>query len=103
DFVGWTALTPIAVLMEYIFGLRPDVSRNILVWDIRLTDEFGIKTYPFGENGTVDLSCKKRKHENDVPAVRIKSDVPLKVQLIWQGGSKWINVEPSKKTEIRPK
>ena len=24
DFVGWTGLPPIAVLLEYVFGLRPD-------------------------------------------------------------------------------
>ena len=92
DFVGWTALTPIAVLMEYVFGIRPDVPHNTLIWDVRLTDEFGVKRYPFGK-GSVDLSCKKRKNLSEMPKVNITSDVPLKVKLIWQGGSKWLTIK----------
>lgn len=50
DFVGWSALGPIAVLFEYVFGLRPHVPSRTLVWDIRLLDAFGVKRYPFGES-----------------------------------------------------
>lgn len=50
DFVGWSALGPIAVLFEYVFGLRPHVPTRTLVWDIRLLDSFGVKRYPFGES-----------------------------------------------------
>ncbi|MGA8443198.1 MAG: hypothetical protein WB762_26575 [Candidatus Sulfotelmatobacter sp.] len=46
--VGWTGVTPIAGLFEYVFGLLPDVRHNALVWDVRLADEFGVEQYPFG-------------------------------------------------------
>lgn len=94
DFVGWTALTPIAVLMEYIFGIRPDVPQNMLIWDICLTDEFGVKDYPFGKDGLINLSCKKRNRETDVPEVSIVANTTLKVHLKWQGGSKWLTIQP---------
>jgi glycogen debranching enzyme len=47
DFVGWTGLPPVAVLFEYVFGLRPDVPNHTLVWDVRLLEEHGVTRYRF--------------------------------------------------------
>jgi len=33
DFVGWSGLPSVAVLFEYVFGLRTDVPKHILTWD----------------------------------------------------------------------
>jgi hypothetical protein len=41
DFVGWTGLPPVAVLFEYVFGLRPDVPTGALTWDVRLLEGQG--------------------------------------------------------------
>ena len=47
-----------AVLFEYVFGVRADVPRGELVWDVRLTSRHGIKAYPFGGgDGLIDLEC----------------------------------------------
>src|SRR6185295_3293683 len=45
DFVGWTGLPPIAVLLEYVLGLRPDAPARRLLWDVRLTDAHGVRRY----------------------------------------------------------
>jgi hypothetical protein len=34
DFVGWTGLSTVAMLFEYVLGLRANVPGNRLVWDI---------------------------------------------------------------------
>ena len=94
NLVGWTGLVPITVLFEYVFGLRPDVHSNTLTWDVRLTDDFGVHRYPYGQYGSIDLYCMKRKSSMDEPVVLISSNVQFKLKLIWSGGSKEIEVVP---------
>lgn len=95
DLVGWTGLVPISVLFEYIFGVRPNVPENVIVWDVRLLDEFGIKQYPYKHHGLIDLWCGKRKSKFDMPNIKIKSNVSFDLKLIWNGGSKLIHIQPS--------
>jgi len=86
DFVGWTGITPIALLFEYVLGLRPDAALRRLVWNINSTDEMGVDRYPFGSRGSLDLRVHKRSSLTEPPVVEVKSDVPLELELIWQGG-----------------
>lgn len=94
DFVGWTGITPIAVLFEYIFGLRPEPLENRLVWDVRRLEEFGVDRYPFGANGTLELRCAARSSQHEKPQVSVKSNVPLELVLVWAGGRETIEVQP---------
>ena len=86
NFVGWTGLVPINVLFEYVFGIRPNVPNNELIIDVNLTDEYGVKHYPYGENGSIDIQCKKRKNIREKPSMIITSNVPLKLIVKWSGG-----------------
>jgi hypothetical protein len=86
DFVGWTGLPPIAVLLEHRFGLRADVSKNRIVWDIRICDEFGVKNFPLGKNTFVDLHCAAREHEGVPPVVTLESDEAVEVEIRWKNG-----------------
>ncbi len=86
DFVGWTGLSPISILFEYVFGIKPDAAENKIVWHINLTECHGIKKYPFGTQGELTLICKKRNSEEEKPEVKIESNVPVKVEIIWNKG-----------------
>ncbi|WP_052495963.1 MGH1-like glycoside hydrolase domain-containing protein [Pedobacter lusitanus] len=97
DLVGWTGLVPISVLFEYVFGLKPEVPENMITWDIRLTDEFGVKKYPFKENGLLDFWCAARKNNTDKPKIKIHSNIPVVIKLQWNGGSQILNIKPDKK------
>ena len=94
NLVGWTGLVPVTVLFEYVFGLRPDVPENTLVWDIRLTDEFGVSRYPYGKGGTISLHCGARKNIREEPSVKVSSNVPFKLKLMWNGGSRVMEIKP---------
>ena len=83
DFVGWGALGPIAVLFEYVFGIRASVPEATITWDVRLTDRHGIRRYPFGESGTVDLEVDARRDVGQEPRVTITSNVALRLVLRW--------------------
>ncbi len=94
DFVGWGGLSPISMLFEYVFGLRPNVPDNTLVWDVRLTDDFGVDQYPFGKDGLVDLHCAARASLDDEPQITVHSDVSFTLILKWDGGQKILQVKP---------
>jgi hypothetical protein len=93
NFVGEGGLTGTAILFENIFGIRSDVPARTIVWDIRLTDEFGVNKYPFGKTGMVDLFCPKRKNLSEEPKIKVKSNIPFRLQLTWSGGTKTFDVE----------
>jgi hypothetical protein len=95
DMVGWGGLGPVAVLLEYRFGLRPDVPRQRLVWDIRELEAFGVNRYPFGAEGLLNLSCAARSQPSDKPVVQIESNCPLEVELRWAAGREVKAISPS--------
>ncbi|MDR2804136.1 MAG: glycoside hydrolase [Dysgonamonadaceae bacterium] len=96
NFLDWNGLIPINNLFEYIFGIRPNVPDNTLLIDVRLTDEYGIKQYPFGKNGLLDIQCGKRSKITDKPTVTVQSNVPLKLIVKWQSGELVKEIKPGK-------
>jgi hypothetical protein len=52
DFVGWTGLGPIALLIENVLGFRPDGVGNQLERYVTRTDRHGIKHLNFGRIDT---------------------------------------------------
>jgi hypothetical protein len=86
DFVGWTGLVPIAVLLEHVFGLRPDAAAGRLSWDVRLLESHGVRRYPFGRDGLLDLSAGPRRSPDERPSVEAASTVPLTLEVRWAGG-----------------
>jgi glycogen debranching enzyme len=47
DFVGWTGITPILFLLEYVVGLRPDATTQTLTWNLRSPSRVGCDRYRF--------------------------------------------------------
>ena len=92
-YVGWSGLPPIAVLLEDVFGLAPDALSNRLTWRVRLLEEHGVHRYPFGSNGLLDLKCNSRKSLDDRPSIEIHSNIPLTLEVIWEGGTELLEVE----------
>jgi glycogen debranching enzyme len=90
DFVGWTGLSPIAILLEAVFGLRANVIRNELVWDIRLLEEHGVDRYPFGPEAALHLHCARRASPAEEPVVTARSTRPVQLIVEWAGGIKTI-------------
>jgi hypothetical protein len=91
-YVGWTGVPPITVLLEDVFGLDPDAAANRLIWNIRLTEEHGVRRYPLGLTGSVNLRCSKRASRLEKPMIEIHSNVPFTLELIWEGGTETVNI-----------
>ena len=59
DFVGWTGLGPIALLLEQIIGLEADAPTDTLTLHLHRTDRHGVQDYRFGDQ-LVDLEVAAR-------------------------------------------
>lgn len=90
NFVGFSGVSPISILFENVFGIQPYVPGNQIVWDVRLIEKHGIKQYPFGPEGIVNMTCEKRKCLTEEPVINVSSNIPLTVKVKWEGGSKTI-------------
>ncbi len=72
NFVGWTGLTPIAMLIEDVIGLSVDWPLRRVVWHRYMdTDRhYGVQNYPLGSKGTLSLM-------GDREQVVVTTDVPF--------------------------
>ena len=91
-YVGWTGVPPIAVLFEDVFGLIPDADSNRLTWHARLIEEHGVRRYPLGSDGVVDLKCNHRISQDERPSIEIHSNIPFTLEVIWKGGTDILNI-----------
>lgn len=83
EFVGWTGIIPIAILIENIFGITYNSIKNEIVWHVRQTEKHGIKKYPFGNGGLATLICEKRDNEKEKPFITVKTNIPVRVKIIY--------------------
>lgn len=94
DFVGWTGLPPIAVLIEGIFGINVDYPKKTVTWDVNLLEEHGIDRYPIGPDGMLSFKCLARKSAGEKPSIEINSNTDLTLKLSWKGGTEELAVKP---------
>ncbi len=83
DFVGWTGLSAISVLFEFVFGIKPNVLKGRISWHVHLLEKHGVEQYPFGPDGVVTLVCEARAHEDEEPEIHVLSNVPIEIEIIW--------------------
>ena len=77
------------MLLEYVFGLRPDAAARRLLWDVRLTEAHGVRRYPLGGDVSIDLACAARAAPGDPPRVEAAATGgPVDVEVRWAGGAR---------------
>jgi hypothetical protein len=93
DFVGWTGLVPISILFECIIGINTNLQDKTITWDVRLLEEHGIDRYPIGENGMLSFKAATRTSEKQKPELTIQSNMAMKLNLSWAGGSQRFEIK----------
>jgi glycogen debranching enzyme len=83
--VGWGGLSPVAVFLEFVLGLRADYPARRVVWDVRLTEAHGIRRYPVGD-GVLTLACAARSQPEVKPIITATATIPLSLEIRWPGG-----------------
>ena len=71
NYVGWTGLSPISILLEDVIGISVDWPLRRITWDRWLESEtpYGVRNYPLGDEGSASLvgGADQIEIETDVP------------------------------------
>ena len=84
DFVGWTGLSPISILIEYVFGIHGDAAKRKITWRIGCSERHGVTRYPMG-GGAVDLLCPAHG-PGEHPDIQVAGAEPVTVEAVWPDG-----------------
>jgi glycogen debranching enzyme len=80
DMVGWSGLGPIAWMLEYAVGLKPDAVHNELAWDLCSLQRTGCARYRFNGH-VVSLEATPVHDAAGHYAISIKSDGAFALRL----------------------
>lgn len=84
DFVGWSGMGPIMFLLEYAIGLRPDASRNELLWELTSGGRRGCDRFRFNGH-VVSLLAEPRAGNPAQRRIRIESDGDFTLRVAFKG------------------
>jgi len=98
DFVGWTGLGPISILIENIIGIEVNAPANTVTWQMKRLDRHGIKNLHFGKN-TISLIASARNSEDESNKIQVIADKPFTLAIM-KNGSKLISELKSGKSGI---
>ncbi|GAB4378025.1 MAG: trehalase family glycosidase [Calditrichia bacterium] len=93
DFVGWSGLGPVALLLENVIGLQPSAPRDELYWNLRLRERHGVENYQFGDN-VVDIICQSNQLPVEAALIRVHSNSPFNLIVSSQVGVREFRVQP---------
>ncbi len=89
DFVGWSGLGPIAMLIENILGVELNGAENKIVWRLHRKDKHGIENINF-KNEKISLVANP-KSENQFE-IKVISENPFILEIIKEGKTKSFNL-----------
>ncbi|MDX1414664.1 MAG: trehalase family glycosidase [Candidatus Promineifilaceae bacterium] len=96
NFVGYTGLTPIAMLFEDIIGLWVDWPTRRVVWNRMLETErhYGVQKYPLGPEGTLSLLGNQQQVTitTDVSFTLTIRDRSLDLQIPMSAGTREVDL-----------
>jgi hypothetical protein len=73
DFVGWSGLGPIAMLIETVMGIELDGMQNTVRWRIRRLDRHGMEDIQLGDQW-VSFICQSRTSSLDPVRLNLESE-----------------------------
>ena len=76
DFVGWTGLSTVTMLIENIFGFTFDASCNQILWEISDLGRYGIEHLLFN-GGYVCLTCEELSNQKGGTVLRVEAEKPF--------------------------
>lgn len=86
DFVGWTGLSSIAIMIEYVFGIHRVPRKQKIIWRINCLEAHGVKRYPIGNDDYANLLCPNHRLDQK-PEITVEATTPIEVEVIWPDGT----------------
>ncbi|MDR1122095.1 MAG: T9SS type A sorting domain-containing protein [Dysgonamonadaceae bacterium] len=84
DFVGWTGLGPISLLIENVLGFRLDGVNRTLTYDLRRTDRHGIENLKMADI-TTSIITENRSDKPEEAHFTVTSDKPYTLRVLFNG------------------
>jgi hypothetical protein len=80
DFVGWTGLGPISLLLEQVIGLEADATSDTLTLHLHRSDRHGVRGYRFGDQ-LVDLVVQARSDARSTATIQVDTTDAMVLQV----------------------
>ena len=77
DFVGWSGIAPITMLIENIIGIKPDAHNNTVRFDVP-REACGIENMQFN-GGVISVECTSYESLRGKTVIRVKTQKPIKL------------------------
>lgn len=77
DFVGWSGVGPIALLLEQVLGLDVRGAEGKVVWTVTRTDRHGVSRMPLGLDNEVGLIAAGRAGESAPLQITVEARRPF--------------------------
>ncbi|MBR1921643.1 MAG: hypothetical protein IJ829_06545, partial [Kiritimatiellae bacterium] len=77
DFVGFSGVAPVAMLVRDVFGL--EFSPGRVEWKVRLLERHGVENLTLPDGNVVTLVCDRRSSPSERPVVHVASARPIEV------------------------
>jgi len=94
NFVGWSGLGPIAMLIEDIYGIEFDAPNHRITWDLRSDGQHGIRNLQF-DGGLVSLVSNGFAESRNALSVSITTEKAVTLLLLLKG-------QPARESELPP-
>jgi hypothetical protein len=102
DFVGWSGIGPILYLLEYGIGLKPDASKNQLVWNLCPGGRRGCERFRFNGH-VVSLLAEPASGEPDTLRIAVESDAAFTLQINFNGKQRDFQIRTGSQELVFPK
>jgi hypothetical protein len=102
DFVGWSGLGPIAMLVEQVIGIEVRAAEQRVVWTVTRLDRHGVQRLPVG-SGTIDLVAAPRASQAAPIELDVHSDRAFMLEVRRRDGASTQHaIEPGHATLVVP-
>lgn len=78
DFVGFSGVTPIAMLVRDVLGL--EIKNGEIVWTVRLLERHGVENLTLPNGEVVSLICAARKTADETPVIEVRASRPYAIE-----------------------
>jgi hypothetical protein len=85
DFVGWTGLGPVSLLLENVLGFRVDGVSKTLTYDLRRTDRHGVENLRMADI-TTSVIAENRSDDPQKVSLTVRASKPYTLKVIADGG-----------------
>ncbi|MBN1541535.1 hypothetical protein JW992_05275, partial [candidate division KSB1 bacterium] len=102
DFVGWTGLSPIALLIENIIGIEVDAPSRLVRWALHRSDRHGVENLRWGPDYgfRTDLIAEERPEKDKKWRIRVASGADFTLELCADGKCKRFAIKAETPQEI---